>query len=310
MSESHSHDLPQNKLKLAILITATILLAEIIGGIYTNSLALLADAGHMLTDLAALILSFAAFKIGERKANSKKTFGYKRFEIVIAFVNGLILWVLSIYISYEAVLRLFQPEEVKGGVMLVIAIFGLVANIVSAYLLFSHSHDNLNIRGAFLHVVGDALGSTGAILAGVFIIMFGWYIVDPVVSILISILIIISSWNLVKDSLNILLEGAPKNIDQHQIGERLKKIGTVRDVHDIHIWTITSGVHNLSCHMTIENFEKASEILSQSKKILESEFSISHMTIQLEPVGFEDCFDCNNEQIEIKYEHEKHDHHH
>lgn len=310
MSESHSHDLPKNKLKLAIFITGSIFLAEIIGGIYTNSLALLADAGHMLTDLAALILSFVAFKIGERKANTKKTFGYKRFEIVIAFVNGLILWALSIYISYEAVLRLFQPEEIKGGVMLVIAIFGLIANLVSAYLLFSHSHDNLNIRGAFLHVVGDALGSIGAILAGIFIITFGWYIVDPVVSILISVLIIISSWNLVRDSLNILLEGAPKNIDQHQIGERLKNIKKVRNIHDIHIWTITSGVHNLSCHMTIENFENASEILSQSKKILETEFNISHMTIQLEPVGFDDCFDCGSETLETKHEHGKHDHHH
>lgn len=293
-SHSHSHELPKNRLALAILITAVILIAEFAGALISNSLALLADSGHMLTDLAALIFSWIGFRLGEKKANNRKTFGYKRSEIVVGFTNGVLLLVLAIYIAVEAVTRIFNPEPVQAEIMLGVAVIGLIANLLSAALLFKHSKDNLNIKGAFLHVVGDALGSVGAIVAGLFIIFTGWLIVDPIVSIFISLIIVYSAINLVKETVNILMEGVPSGIKVNELQSSLSGISGVLGVHDIHIWTLSSGLHNLSCHLTVSDFSQTGSVLKSAHLIAEGTFKIHHSTFQIEPVDFNDCNNCGN----------------
>lgn len=290
---SHSHPLPKDRLKLAILITALILIAEFAGAMISNSLALLADSGHMLTDLAALIFSWIGFHLGEKKANNRKTFGYKRSEIVVGFTNGVLLLVLAIYIAVEATTRLFNPEPVQAEIMLGVAIIGLLANIVSAALLFKHSKENLNIKGAFLHVVGDALGSVGAIVAGLLIIFTGWLIADPIVSIIISVIIVFSAVSLVRESVNILMEGVPSGIEVSELQHSLSGIPGVIGVHDIHIWTLSSGLHNLSCHLTVSDFSLMGPVLKTAHQIVDEQFKIHHSTFQIEPVGFNECNNCS-----------------
>lgn len=303
---AHSHDHIHSKLLIAIAITAIVCVTEIVGGIIANSLALQADAGHMLTDVAALVLSLLGFLIGKKKANHSKTFGYKRTEIVVALFNGIFLWILALYFSYEAILRFINSETVNGEILFGVALLGLAANVVTAFILHSHSHDNLNIRGAFLHVIGDILGSVGAVIAGVCILFWNWAIADPIVSIIISVLIIYSSWNLVRDSLHILLEGTPKSINLDEINKMLRTISGISSVHDLHVWSITSGVYSLSCHVVVSDISVTSAILTQSRELLDHHFNISHATIQIEPIGFDDCHDCETENLtEIS-----HDHHH
>lgn len=303
---SHLHDLVRSKLITAIAITATVFVVELIGGFIANSLALQADAGHMLTDVAALSLSLLGFLIGNKKANQEKTFGYKRTEIVVALLNGIFLWILALYISYEAVLRFIQSETVNGEILLGVSLLGLAANLVTAYILHSHSHDNLNVRGAFLHVLGDILGSVGAVIAGICVLLWNMTVADPVVSIVISALIIYSSWNLVRDSLHILLEGTPKNIDLNEIEKELQTISGISSVHDLHVWSITSGVYSLSCHVVAADITKTASILTQTRELLDRHFKISHATIQIEPAGFDDCHDCGTKNLTEAV----HDHHH
>lgn len=297
---SHSHDLPKNRLVFAIIITSVILIAEFTGAMISNSLALLADSGHMLTDLAALIFSWLGFKLGEKKANNRKTFGYKRSEIVVGFTNGVLLLVLAIYIAVEATTRLFNPEPVHAEIMLGVAVIGLIANLISAVLLFKHSKDNLNMKGAFLHVVGDALGSVGAIVAGLLIIFTGWVIADPVVSIIISMIIVFTAVSLVRESVNILMEGVPAGIEVEALRSSLSGIPGVLGVHDVHIWTLSSGVHNLSCHFTVSDFELTPQVLISAHKIAQETFQIRHSTFQIEPADFNECNNCSK----------KDDHHH
>lgn len=292
----HSHDLPKNRLVLAICITAVILVAEFAGAMISNSLALLADSGHMLTDLAALIFSWIGFHLGEKKANSRKTFGYKRSEIVVGFTNGVLLLVLAIYIAIEAVNRIFNPEPVQSTVMLIVAAIGLIANLITALLLYKHSKENLNMKGAFLHVVGDALGSVGAIIAGLLMIFTGWMLADPVVSIFISLIIIFSAVHLVRETINILMEGVPSGIEVEALQQALSEISGVSEVHDIHIWTLSSGMHNLSCHLTVSDFTQTGSVLKSAHRIAEHTFHIHHSTFQIEPVDFKDCNDCDEKQ--------------
>lgn len=296
----------QKKIIIAIVITSVICVAEIIGGILSNSLALQADAGHMVTDIAALLLSLLGFVIGKRKANSDKTFGYKRTEIIVALFNGVFLWILAIYFSYEAVLRFIQEEAIDGEILFIVASIGLVANIITASILHSHSHDNLNVRGAFLHVIGDLLGSVGAVIAGVCVIFWDLPIADPVVSILISGLIIYSSWNLVRESLHILLEGTPRDTNLTEIKNRLEKISGVASVHDLHVWTISSGLYSLSCHVVAHDISKLTDILEQSHELLEHHFGIAHATIQVEPNELSECQDCETTNLTPTH----HEHHH
>lgn len=262
--------------------------AEAIGGWLTNSLALIADAGHMLTDVAALSLTLAAIWFASRPATAKKTFGYYRLEILAAFVNGIALVLISLWVIYEAFERLSAPPDVKGFEMSLIASGGLVINIICAYLLHGdHAHD-LNMRGAWLHVVGDALGSVVAIAAGVLIILFGWTQADAIGSFLISLIIVFSAWNLIKESINVLLEGTPSHINLAAVEETIRQTSGVRDVHDLHVWTITSGLEALSAHVRYDETMAQNDILKSLRHRLNHDFGIDHLTIQMETPDLED----------------------
>ena len=280
---AHGHSANKKALFLSFLLITTFMVVEVIGGVLTNSLALLADAGHMLSDAVALGLSFFALKLGERKASHAKTFGYKRFEIIAAALNGLTLILISLYIFYEAVHRFTNPPEVQSTGMLAISIIGLLVNIVAAWILMSGGKgENLNVRSAFLHVLGDMLGSVGAIVAALLMIFFGWGMADPIASVIVAILIIISGWRVLKDSFHILMEGAPEQIHLEDVKDSLGKIAHVKEVHDLHIWSITSGMPMLSCHISISEKTAHDTVLREAQVILHDHFGIEHSTIQVE----------------------------
>jgi cobalt-zinc-cadmium efflux system protein len=269
---------------IALSITFLMMVAEVVGGLLSNSLALLSDAGHMLTDNLALLLSFFAMKFASMPATERKTFGFFRLEILAAFVNGIVLVLISLYIMYEAYLRLVHPRPVHGMLMLVVAAIGLVANVIGALFLFKHSHTSLNIRGAYLHIIGDALSSVGVVIGGVIILYTGWYLIDPILSFLISLVIIYGAWSLVKESVNILLEAAPAHINIDSIAAEITKIEGVREAYHIHLWTITSGVYALSAHVLIDDrlVSNSRELSDRIRTLLAEKFKVAHSTIQLE----------------------------
>jgi cobalt-zinc-cadmium efflux system protein len=263
------------------------MIAEAVGGWLTNSLALIADAGHMLTDVAALSLTLFAIWFAARPATSKKTYGYYRLEILAAFVNGIALVLLSIWIIYEAFERWQSPPVIEGGQLTVIAAGGLVVNILAAYLLHSdHKHD-LNMRGAFLHVIGDLLGSVAAIIAGVLITVFGWMWADALGSVLISVIIILGAWRLILDSVNVLLEGTPRHINLATVESAILETNGVGGVHDLHVWTISSGIEALSAHITHDDSVSHSDLLAAVRRKLHDNFGIDHLTIQMETLDLE-----------------------
>ena len=273
--------------------------AEAIGGWLTNSLALIADAGHMLTDVAALILTLMAIWFASRPATPNKTYGYYRLEILAAFINGIALVLLSIWVIYEAIQRWNNPPEVLGMGLTIVATGGLLINLIAAYLLHGdHTHD-LNMRGAWLHVMGDALGSVAAIGAGVLILAFGWLWADAVVSILISLIIIYGAWKLIRESVNVLLEGTPSHINLTAVEQSILKVEDVRDVHDLHVWTITSGIEALSVHVVHQEAISANDLLKNVRERIHDEFGIDHLTIQMEKASDENgiphpCFSGTN----------------
>jgi len=263
------------------------MIAEAVGGWWTNSLALVADAGHMLTDVAALTLTLFAIWFAQRPATSKKTYGYYRLEILAAFVNGIALVLLSIWIIYEAMQRWQSPPQIAATPLTIIAFGGLIINVVSAYLLHSdHKHD-LNMRGAFLHVVGDLLGSVAAIVAGVLIWTMGWLWADALGSILISAIIILGAWRLILDSVNVLLEGTPRHINLAAVETTILETDGVGGVHDLHVWTISSGIEALSAHITHDDSVSHSELLAVVRNNLHDRFGIDHLTIQMETLDLE-----------------------
>ncbi|WP_071393586.1 cation diffusion facilitator family transporter [Bacillus tuaregi] len=279
----HGHSANKKALFLSFIIITSFMVVEVIGGLLTNSLALLADAGHMLSDAAALGLSFFALKLGEKAASHSNTYGYKRFEIIAAALNGLTLIIISLYIFYEAFQRFANPPEVQSLGMLTISTLGLVVNIIAAWILMRGDKDeNLNVRSAFLHVLGDMLGSVGAIVAALLMIFFGWGIADPIASLIVAVLIIISGWRVTKDAFHILMEGAPAQIQMEDVKASLGKIAEVTEVHDLHIWSITSGMPMLSCHIAISEHGVHDHILEQAQEILHDDFGIEHSTIQVE----------------------------
>ncbi len=271
-------------LLIALAITLLMMVAELVGGIISNSLALLSDAGHMLTDNLALLMSFFAMKFATMPATDRRTFGFHRLEILAALINGVILVLISLYIVYEAYLRILHPQPVQGTLMLVVAIIGLVANIIGAMVLTKHSHANLNIRGAYLHIIGDALSSVGVVVGGVVILLTGWYLIDPILSILISFVIIYGAWALVKESVNILLESVPAHVDVDVVAAEIGKLAGVREAYHIHVWTITSGVHAMSAHVVIDDqlVSRSRDLLDEIRTMLAEKFKIHHSTIQLE----------------------------
>ncbi|MBP7375485.1 MAG: cation transporter [Pyrinomonadaceae bacterium] len=263
------------------------MIVEGIGGWLTNSLALIADAGHMLTDVAAMTLTLASFWFALRPATARKTFGYYRLEILAAFINGVALVLLSLWVVYEAFQRFRSPSAVNGSDLVLIAAGGLVVNVVAAYLLHAdHKHD-LNMRGAFLHVVGDLLGSVAAIIAGVLILVFGWLWADAVCSIAISLIIMYSAWRLVAESVNVLLEGTPRHIDLATVESTIRQIHGVGGVHDLHVWTISSGIEALSAHISHDDSVAHSDLLAAVRERLHESFGIDHLTIQMETMSRE-----------------------
>ena len=287
----HSHGRAarsSRRLSLVLLLTAVYMVAEAAGGWWTGSLALLADAGHMLTDVAALALALLAVWFGSRPATPSKTYGFYRLEILAAFVNGVALVVLSLFIFYEAYERWHDPQPVRSGAMIVVASGGLLVNLACAWLLHGDHHDDLNVRGAWLHVLGDALGSVGAILAGVLMKFFGWQAADPAVSAAIGLLIIWSSWNLIREATNVLLEGTPAHISLAAVEEAIRKTDGVEDVHDLHVWTITAGREALSAHVIHAHAVSQPELLKELRAKLQEQFGLGHLTIQMETSDFED----------------------
>jgi cobalt-zinc-cadmium efflux system protein len=289
---SHSHERRDarsiKRLKLALGLTTVYMFAEAVGGWFTNSLALFADAGHMLTDVAALTLTLAAIWFASRPATAQKTYGYYRLEILAAFVNGIALVLISLWVIYEAYERWTVPPEILGFELTLIAAGGLAVNIFCAYLLHgSHEHD-LNLRGAWLHVIGDALGSVTAIAAGALILAFGWLWADAASSVLISLIIIFGAWNLIKESVNVLLEGTPAHINLAAVEEKILETEGVEGVHDLHIWTITSGLEALSAHILHDGSVAHSELLKRLRQRLHDNFGIDHLTIQMEMFELED----------------------
>jgi cobalt-zinc-cadmium efflux system protein len=269
-------------LALALAITSVYFVVEVVGGITTNSLALLSDAGHMFSDIAALGLSWFAFHISRRPATSKRTYGYYRAEILASLANGLLLWLMVGVIFHAAVQRFFNPPEVQSLGMLVIAIMGLAVNIAAGFILYRSHHDNLNVHGAFIHVIGDALGSVGTIVAGLIMLQTGWYLADPVVSFFIGGLILYTSWGLIKESADILMQSVPRGISLEEVQRILEGVEGVVKIHDLHVWAVTSGVFTLSAHAVINGHRDIHQVLSEMERILDSRYSIQHTTIQLE----------------------------
>lgn len=289
LAASHQHNL-----LIALVITAAIMVAEAVGGLLSNSLALLSDAGHMLMDILALLLSFFAVRFATRPATEKQTFGFYRLEILAALINGTVLLILSLYIFYEAYQRFIEPREINGILMLSVAAIGLGANIASALVLKSGSHESLNVRGAFLHVMGDLLSSVGVIVGGAIILLSGWKRVDSIISFIIGAIILIGAYKLVMESVHILLESTPKDIDLSEVVEEVKGIEGVRDLHHVHLWTITSGIYALSAHILIEDqmTSRSSQILEDINRFLRERFNIDHTTIQFECEACEMDFVC------------------
>lgn len=260
------------------------MLLEFIGGLLTNSLALLSDSGHMLSDAAALALSLAAMWFAVRPPSLNKTYGFHRFEILAALLNGVTLFVIAAFIVAEAVKRFWEPPTVASGSMMIIAIIGLLANLASAWFLMRKADvkDNLNVRSAYLHVLGDAIGSVGAIIAGVLMSLFSWYIADPIISVVVALLILKSAWGIIQSTVHILMEGTPVTIDCERVTAALLRIKGVKEVHDLHIWTITSGLDSLSCHLLVEDNADSQAVLQEAIRQIAAEFQIEHATIQIE----------------------------
>jgi len=269
-------------LAIALAITSVYFVVEVAGGILTNSLALLSDAGHMLSDIAALGLSLFAFQISRRPATPKRTFGYHRFEIVAALVNGLVLWLIVGVIFHEAYQRFFTPPEVRSLGMLVIATIGLAVNIAAGLILYKSHHESLNVHSAFLHVVGDALGSVGAMIAALIMLSTGWYLADPLISFFIGGLILYTSWGLIKESADILMQSVPRGISFDDVQNSMESVNGVLKVHDLHVWAVTSGVFTLSAHAVINGDRDFHQVLTEMEMILREKFNIRHTTIQLE----------------------------
>lgn len=267
---------------VAFLLTSTLMFVELIGGFLANSLALIADAGHMISDAAALGLGLFAMWIATHPHTERRTFGFHRAEILAALANGALLVGIALVVSYHAIERLREPQEVASGTVLVIAFMGLVVNLVALQVLGGHSHGNLNVRGAVLHVLGDALGSIGVLISGLVIRLTGWTPIDAIASLFIAVLILVSGWRLVRETVSVLLESSPRHLDTDALRRDLNDIEGVRDVHDLHVWTVTSGFVSLSAHAEVTSSDIADDVLRDATVLLRERYGIRHVTIQPE----------------------------
>lgn len=294
MGAGHSHALPESQsestLWLALGLTSTFLIAEVIAGVLLNSLALLADAAHMFTDAAALGIALAAVRLARRPADARRTYGYHRFEILAAAFNALLLFAVAIYILYEAWQRFNSPAEVQPTGMMVVAALGLVINLISMRLLSKGKDRSLNLKGAYLEVWSDMLGSIGVIAAAVIIRYTGWAWVDTLVAVGIGIWVLPRTWILLKSAVNILLEGVPEDVDFKAVEQSLAAEPGVTGVHDLHIWSLTSGKHSLSSHIVFDrDVLEAEQMLTALRRMLSERFDMHHVTLQLEHMPCEDA---------------------
>jgi cobalt-zinc-cadmium efflux system protein len=276
-------------LRLALAITAAFMFIEIAGGFLSGSLALLADAGHMITDAAALALSLFAFWLSSRPRTVTRTFGWHRFEIFAALLNGVALWGIAGLIGIEAIHRLKAPPQVKSGMMIVVALLGLLSNVAVGAILYRGRNRSLNVKGAFLHILGDALGSLGVLAAALLIKIANAPIWDPIVSVAVCLLILWTSGRLIKESLHIFMEGAPADLDMVAVNRALAGIPGVLEVHDLHVWTITSGFVSLSAHLKVRTQQEAGDILRRAHEAVSGGFKIDHTTFQLEAADEPGC---------------------
>ena len=294
-SPSHSHGgehdhqrdfraASRRSLWIAFALISSYMLAEVVGGLIANSLALLADAGHMVTDAAAIGLALLAMWIAARPATFRRTFGFHRTEILAAFLNALSLWLIAAWIFFEAYRRFMSPPEVQGVLMLSVGLVGLLVNVAAAWVLRRAAGESLNVEGAFFHVLGDLLGSIAVVAGSLLIITLSWYIVDPIFGVIIGVIILISSGRLLWKVLHVLMEGTPSSLDLQNLCRRLEEVEGVTGVHDIHAWTITSGYEVLSAHVTadLSAMDSSDHMLQHLREIAAREFGIAHVTIQLE----------------------------
>jgi len=283
-SDDQAYSSTQRSLLIVLSITTVVMVAEIIGGLLANSLALLSDAGHMLTDILALGLSIVAMRFAQKPPTASKTFGFYRLEILAAFFNGMLLFFISFYIFYEAYHRLVHPEEIKGLFMLVVAAIGLLANVVGIVILKKSALKNLNVKSAFFHMVGDTISSVGVIVGGLVILYTGWNLVDSLIGIFIAMLILGGAYRLVRESIDIFLEATPKDINMAKMLDDLHKIKGVKEIHHLHLWTITSGIYAMSAHVLIEDLlvSRSTQILQEIERLLQGKYGMEHTTIQFE----------------------------
>lgn len=294
--ENHGNRLIENRLTFALGITVIIFIMELVGGFISNSLALKSDAGHLFGDMMALGLSLLAVKISKLPPSSKRTYGYHRSEVLAAIVNGTTLLFLAGYIFYEAYGRLLKPEPIKSLLMLVVAVIGFVANLYVLFKLRGHASDNLNVRAAFLHVMGDMLASVGVVAGGAVMLLTGNYIADPLISFLVGIIILVGAAGVIREGINILLEGVPQHIDYRELKKEMENIDGVISVHDLHVWTISSSRLALSAHLTVPQHSShlAQKVLQDANGLIKNRFRINHVTLQVE------CECCQEEDCGCK----------
>ncbi|GAE63850.1 cation transporter [Chryseobacterium indologenes] len=278
----------KKNLLIVLALSGTYLIAEVIGGIVTNSLALLADAAHMLTDVVGLLLAFIAIKIGERKADPSKTYGYYRTEILAAVINAVVLLGISVYVLVEAYKRFQDPPEVQSTSMLIVAGIGLIVNIVGLMILRKDSEASLNMKGAYFEVLSDMLTSVGVMIAGVIMLTTGWYYADPLISAAIGLLIFPRTWKLLMEAVHVLLEGTPKDVNIQELHNSLEKTPGVKDVHDLHVWSLTSSVNAMSAHIVKDEAYAQNQLLKTLTDQTTKNFKISHTTFQIEEEGYQE----------------------
>lgn len=292
-----SHKQSGKALRVTIIVAVIFMIIEVIGGIVANSLALISDALHMFTDVGALGLSLVVMKIAHLPSTPRMSYGYHRAEILGALASALSLWALCGVLIYEAIVRLISPPTVNGPIVFIIASFGLVANLVMMKTLHSHQQQNINIRAAYLHILGDLLGSIGVILSGAILWLTGWNPIDPIISILFSLGIVYGSGKIIRQTVSVLMESTPEGIDPSAIEKDLLGIPSVKEVHDLHVWSVSAKKTALSAHVVAEDTHAA---LNEAHRLIESKYGISHMTIQVEdPKHFESkyCYDCDNGKL-------------
>ncbi len=281
----HSHGAGKRALAFVFALTTAFLAVEVVGGLLTGSLALLADAAHMASDAVSLGLALFAVWLAERPATPRRSFGYKRAEILAALANGVTLVVVSVWIFVEAFARLQDPTPILGGWMMAVAVVGLAINVTGAYVLSHSGGESLNVEGALRHVMADLFGSVGVIVAAGVILLTGWRYADPIISVVIGVLILGSSWKLLRESTNILLESTPKDVDAEKVGRKMASIPGVQEVHDLHIWTITSGFPALAAHVLVGASENCHDRRRDIEAVLARDFGIEHTTLQVDHAG-------------------------